>query len=62
MRAYSEDLRRKVIEAAELGVLQNSHCSPLWHQPLLRQALREDGTPGKTPLSQEGDRVAPQDR
>ena len=42
MKAYSEDLRRKVVEAVEQRGTSKSEAARLFrHQPLLGRALRE---------------------
>ena len=43
MRAYSEDLRKKIVSVIEHGMhVQSSSCAPVRRKPLIGQALLEN--------------------
>src|SRR3712207_1310155 len=49
MKAYSEDLRRKIVDAIERGTPKAEAARTFWGRDLHRRALRHQGPKGRAP-------------
>ena len=54
MKAYSEDLRRKIVESHRVGYAQGLGRSYIRGRDLHRQALRYQGSEGRVPRTRQG--------